>query len=93
MRYIQGRTGGKKTRLSWIFSRDPLAAGLLEGCPVLTAAGEKLGNVSNIMADMQTHQVRYVMLSCKGNKAPVAIPWQALYFDSSLASLVFYTYA
>lgn len=71
---------------------DSSTAGLLYGCPVVTANGERIGTVDHLMADAVTHQLRYVMLSRRRNKgAAVAIPWHALYYDSTQSRLVFYT--
>jgi hypothetical protein len=73
-------------------SSASLAAETLQGCPVVTAEGEKIGNIDELIIDADTHQFRYVIVSCKGGGASVALPWQSLYFDSALARLVFYTY-
>jgi hypothetical protein len=80
-------------RFSCIFARDSIATELLHGCPVVTAAGETLGKVRAILIDAKTRQLRYVMLAPRSGAASVAIPWHALYFDSALARLVFYTYS
>lgn len=58
----------------------------------MTASGEIIGKVESILVDVKTRQLRYVMLSPRLASASVAIPWHALYFDSALARLVFYTY-
>jgi hypothetical protein len=79
-------------RFSCIFARDSIATELLHGCPVVTAAGNTIGNVKSILIDAKTRQLRYVMLAPRPGGASVAIPWHALYFDSALARLVFYTY-
>jgi hypothetical protein len=84
------RTGNR--RFSCIFARDSIATELLHGCPVVTAAGDTIGNVKSILIDARTRQLRYVMLAPRRGSASVAIPWHALYFDSALARLVFYTY-
>lgn len=80
-------------RFSWVYARDSIATELLQGCPVVTAEGDKIGEVEGLLVDAKTHHVRYVMLSHEIGSASVAIPWQALYFDSALARLVFYTYS
>ncbi len=79
-------------RFSCIFARDSIATELLHGCPVVTAAGDIIGNVKSILIDAKTRQLRYVMLAPRRGSASLAIPWHALYFDSALARLVFYTY-
>lgn len=87
--------GGARFRR--VFARDSTTMALLQGCPVVTAEGEELGNVESLLIERKTRQLRYVMLSRKpgqaGSSASVAIPWQALYFDSATACLVFYTYS
>ncbi len=95
------RTVGSRTRNSRIkagparfvrlSAHDSSTAGLLYGCPVVTASGERIGTVDHLMVDVLTQQLRYVVLASKKNSAVVAIPWQALYFDAGLARLVFYT--
>lgn len=78
-------------RFSRILARDSVATGLLQGCPVVTAEGGKIGNVDTLLIDRRTHRLRYVLLQRNGNDASIAIPWEGLYFDSALACLVFYT--
>jgi hypothetical protein len=80
-------------RFSCIFARDSAATELLHGCPVVTGAGESIGSVKSILVDSKTRQLRYVMTSSGKGDASVALPWHALYFDSVLARLVFYTYS
>lgn len=77
----------------FVFARDNTAAELLRGCPVVTATGERIGYVSSILVDAKTRQIRYVMLQGGSGKTSIAIPWHALYFDSALIRLVFYTYS
>ena len=77
---------------SSLFVRDGTAAELLSGCPVVTALGERIGHVDAILVDAKTRQIRYVMVD-GGGKTSIAIPWHALYFDSALIRLVFYTYS
>ena len=79
-------------RFSCVVARDSVATELLHGCPVVTAAGETLGRVKSILIDPKTRQLRYVIVDPRRGDASVAIPWQALYFDSALIRLVFYTY-
>jgi hypothetical protein len=82
------------SRFSRISVRDSAAAKMLQGCPVVTGDGEPIGKVEHLMIDVQTHQLRYVILSSgTKRKAEIAIPWKTLYFDSAMARLVFYTWA
>ncbi len=80
-------------RFSCIFARDSIATELLHGCPVVTGAGDRIGNVRSILIDAKTRQIRYVMLTSAVGNASIAVPWHALYFDSALVRLVFYTYS
>lgn len=84
------RTGSK--RFACIVARDSSATELLHGCPIVTAGGEHLGKVKSILIDARTRQLRYVLMTRFPGSATVAIPWHALYFDSALARLVFYTF-
>lgn len=76
-----------------VFARDRTAAELLRGCPVVTALGERIGNVQTILVDARTRQIRYVMVDSGRRASTIAIPWHTLYFDSTLIRLVFYTYS
>lgn len=90
----QGPTGRVAVkRFSCVVARDSIATELLHGCPVVTASGQTIGKVKSILIDSATHQLRYVMLAPQRGGASVAIPWHALYFDSALVRLVFYTYS
>lgn len=80
-------------RRSCVFAPDASATELLHGCPVVTAKGEVIGKVKSVLLAVKTRQLRYVMLSPTGGNSAVAIPWDAVYFDSALARLVFYTYS
>jgi hypothetical protein len=80
-------------RFSSLFARDASATEMLQGCPVVTAAGDWVGAVRSILIDARSRQLRYVMLLSRPGNATVAIPWHALYFDSSLSRLVYYTCA
>ncbi|WP_283443933.1 PRC-barrel domain-containing protein [Noviherbaspirillum suwonense] len=80
-------------RLSSLFARDASATEMLQGCPVVTAAGDWVGAVRSILIDARSRQLRYVMLLSRPGNALVAIPWHALYFDSSLSRLVYFTCA
>jgi hypothetical protein len=98
---MQRTAGGSRTRTSRVkagparfvrlSANESSTAELLHGCPVVTAAGEKIGTVDHLMVDVVTHQLRYVVLARRRNGAVVAIPWQALYFDGGGGRLVFYT--
>ena len=46
-----------------------------------------------VLVDVRSRQLRYVIVAPQHGKANVVIPWQALYFDSSLVRLVYYTYS
>ena len=65
--------------------RRVLAAGTLEGDKVMNHAGEDLGKVDELMIDLPTGRVAYVVLSYggllgMGNKL-FAVPWGALRVD------------
>ena len=85
--------GAGDHRFACIFARDSTATALLHGCQVVTAGGERLGQVKSILIDARTRQLRYVVMAGQKGAATVAIPWHALYFDSALARLVFYTFS
>jgi sporulation protein YlmC with PRC-barrel domain len=70
-----------------------VATELLHGCPVVTGAGDTIGHVRSILIDAKTRQIRYVILSSSSSATSVAVPWHAMYFDSALVRLVFYTYS
>lgn len=78
-------------RLSSLFACDASATEMLQGCAVVTAAGDWVGAVRSILVDVRSRQLRYVMLLSRPGNAMVAIPWHALYFDSSLSRLVYFT--
>ena len=83
----------RPSRLAWMSAGGSQAFQLLHRCPVVTADGSLLGHVNGLMVDARTHKPRYVTLHGAGTRAAIALPWQSLYFDSTLAHLVFYTYA
>jgi hypothetical protein len=88
------RVSSGTQRFSRVFARDSLATELFNGCPVVTAAGIEIGEVDALLVDRKTHRVRYVVVTRSSpQQASVTIPWQALYFDSALGRLVFYTYS
>jgi hypothetical protein len=81
------------SRFARVSVHDSAAAEMLQGCPVVTANGEKIGKVEQLIIDLRTHQLRYVVLARKTRRgAEIAIPWKTLYFDSAMARLVFYTW-
>lgn len=89
VRAVRPRT----SRFAGLFARDASATEMLHGCPVVTAAGDWVGAVRSILVDSRSRQLRYVMLLSRPGNAIVAIPWHALYFDSTLSRLVYFTYA
>jgi sporulation protein YlmC with PRC-barrel domain len=65
--------------------RGVVAASTLIGNRVLTAAGEELGNIEEIMLDVKSSQIAYAVLSFSGfpgiaNKR-FPVPWNALQID------------
>jgi sporulation protein YlmC with PRC-barrel domain len=65
--------------------RGVVAASTLTGNRVLTAAGEELGNIEEIMLDVKSGQIAYAVLSFSGfpgiaNKR-FPVPWNALQID------------
>jgi hypothetical protein len=92
----ESRSGSRRSeprRFSCIVARDSTATELLHGCPVVTAGGERIGKVKSILIDAKTRQLRYITLTGRSGSAAVVIPWHALYFDSALVRLVYYTYS
>lgn len=83
--------GGK--RFYCLLAGQSSATELLRSCPVVTASGQKLGRVRSVLVDKNNRQLRYVILAPHQGKSAVAIPWHALYFDSALVRLVYYTYS
>jgi sporulation protein YlmC with PRC-barrel domain len=65
--------------------RRVLSAGTLAGDRVRNAAGEDLGKIEEIMVDLPTGRVAYVVLSFGGflgiGDKLFAVPWQALRID------------
>lgn len=88
-----GASSRSLTRLSWMSAGGSQAFQLLHGCPVVTVEGNVIGNVDGLIVDTASHKPRFVTLHQRNRaSASVAIPWHSLYFDSTLAHLVFYTY-
>jgi hypothetical protein len=79
-------------RFSCMVAGRSTSTELLQGCPVVTAAGQSIGKVRSLLVDIRSKQLRYVVLAAHDGKASIAIPWHALYFDSALLRLVYYTY-
>ena len=50
------------------------------------------GSVRSLMVDVRSRQLRYVVVATGQGKAPIVIPWRTLYFDSTRARLVYYTF-
>lgn len=90
-RTASNRSSAGPGRFARLNANESSTADLLYGCPVVTAAGERIGCVDHLMVDVLTHQLRYVVLTCRRKGAAVAIPWHALYFDAGAGRLVFYT--
>ena len=67
-------------------------AELLQGCPVVTGEGVRIGIVDHVLVDAVTQQLCYVVLTRRRRSAVVVIPWHALYFDSAGAQLVYYAF-
>lgn len=63
-----------------------MAADTLEGDTVVNSQDEKLGEITDIMIDVQSGQVAYAVLSCGGfmgiGDKLFAIPWGALTLDA-----------
>lgn len=79
-------------RFSSMVAGPSTSTELLQGCPVVTAAGQSIGKVHSLLVDVRNKQLRYVVLGPHDGKASLAIPWHALYFDSALLRLVYYTF-
>ncbi len=69
------------------------ATELLRSCPVVTATGQAIGRVRSVLVDARSRRLRFVTVIPNNSEATVTIPWQALYFDSDLVRLVFYTFS
>ncbi|KON80484.1 PRC-barrel domain-containing protein [Azoarcus sp. PA01] len=65
---------------------EVMAASTLEGDDVVNRAGEDLGNIKEIMIDVQSGRVAYAVLSTGGflglGRKLFAIPWGALTLDT-----------
>lgn len=80
-------------RFSCLLAGQSSATELLRSCLVVTASGQRLGRVRSVLVDTHSRQLRYVMLAPHQGKSAVVIPWHALYFDSALVRLVYYTFS
>jgi len=65
---------------------EVMAADTLEGDRVMNRQGEDLGDIEDIMVDVQRGCVAYAVMSCGGlpgiGDKLFAIPWQALTLDA-----------
>lgn len=96
LKTFEGRTraaGAQRKRFACMTAGQSSATELLRSCPVVTATGQAMGRVRSVLVDVRSRQLRFVVVAPSGGKAPIVIPWQALYFDSSMVRLVYYTYA
>lgn len=96
LRTYEGGSGPEKAsrkRFACMTAGQSSATELLRSCPVVTATGQAMGRVRSVLVDVRSRQLRFVVVAPQGGKAPVVIPWQALYFDSSLVRLVYYTFS
>jgi hypothetical protein len=81
-----------RKRFTCMTAGQSSATELLCSCPVVTAAGQTMGQVRSVLVDARSRQLRFVTVTSNKSKATVTIPWQALYFDSDLARLVYFTF-
>ena len=87
--------GGSRSRkrFACMAAGQSSATELFRSCPVVTAVGQTLGRVKSVLVDVRSRQLRYVVVAPNQGKAPIVIPWQALYFDSTRVRLVYYTFS
>ncbi len=88
-----GAVKAQRRRFACMNAGQSSATQLLRACPVVTATGQMMGRVKSVLVDVRSRQLRFVIVTPQGGKAPVVIPWQALYFDSALVRLVYYTFS
>jgi len=96
LKHYEGGSGtvkAKDKRFACMNAGQSSATELLRACPVVTATGQMMGRVKSVLVDVRSRQLRFVVVTPQGGKAPVFIPWQALYFDSALVRLVYYTFS
>ena len=84
---------GVRRRFTSMTAGQSSATELLRSCPVVTAAGQRVGRVRSVLVDARSRQLRFVTVTPDSSKATVTIPWQTLYFDSELVRLVYYTFS
>jgi len=84
---------GTRKRFNCMTAEQSSATELLLSCPVVTATGQAIGRVRSVLVDARSRQLRFVNVNSNNSKATVTIPWQALYFDSDLARLVYFTFS
>ena len=89
----QSASKANRKRFACMLAGQTSATELLRACPVVTATGQAMGSVRSVLVDLRSRQLRFVVVSPKQGKAAIVIPWQALYFDSVLMRLVYYTYS
>lgn len=65
----------------------------LRSCQVVTATGQTMGRVKSVLVDVRSRQLCFVVVASQSGKAPVVIPWKALYFDPAPVRLVYYTFS
>lgn len=69
-----------------------MSAGSLTGDDIYNLAGEEIGDLKEIMLDMQTGRVSYAVLSFGGflgmGEKLFAVPWQALTLDAENKRLI-----
>ena len=82
-----------RKRFNFMTADQSSATELLRSCPVVTATGQAIGRVRSVLVDARSRQLRFVTVIPNNSEATVTIPWQALYFDSDLVRLVFYTFS
>ncbi len=84
---------GTRKRFNCMTAEQSSATDLLRSCPVVTATGQAIGRVRSVLVDARSRQLRFVNLNTNNSMATVTIPWQALYFDSDLVRLVYFTFS
>ena len=82
-----------RKRFTCMAAGQSSATELFRSCPVVTAVGQTLGRVRSVLVDVRSRQLRYIVVAPNQGKAPIVIPWQALYFDSTRVRLVYYTFS
>ena len=74
-------------------NRQTLSAGTLVGDDVNNRSGEKVGSVKEIMLDLSSGRVSYVVISSGGflgiGDKLFAVPWEAVEIDGDEHALVF----